>query len=224
MTHPSAPADIQMNIHSHFVSNPLWTLGCQCLPIHSPPPWPHVVHSSHPDQPLWRWPPSGLQGPMLLAISIGWARAPCDLPEARAAGEQRSRVVAAPDLGGCLGSWIPDPGSCRRRWGRSGPTRCLGHGPAHAPASLGLQMSHCAQALPGGPGWAGGSGGSSATPANPPQAQGGAGARSLRVQKVEKGGRMLSAPEGVRTSQRSGEATLHLLSFCLTGSLSFPGW
>lgn len=31
-----------------------------------------------------------------------------DLPEVRAGGEQRSRVVAAPGLGGCLGSWIPD--------------------------------------------------------------------------------------------------------------------
>lgn len=83
-----------------------------------------------------------------------------------------------------------DPDSCHRRWGRGGPTR------AHAPASLELQMSHPAQAPPGGPGWADGSGGRSATPATPPQTQGEQSHTHPGYRRSSEGRAVLSAPEG----------------------------
>lgn len=118
----------------------LCTLGCLCPPMRPSTSMPHTVHSSHPDQPLRRWPWGGLWGPALLAMRGGRLRAlwPSGTAPGRGRGQQRCWAVSSCSRLG-WGLWILDPDSCHRRWGRGGPARCLGHCPAHAPASLELQ-------------------------------------------------------------------------------------
>lgn len=99
-----------------------------------------------------------------MAMSASWPRAPCAPPgpsQGQNRGEQRSWGAAVPGLGRCC-AWDPvaegrakvvPPGV----WDAARPP---------APALLRIQMSHSAQALPGGPGQAGGSVG--AAPPQPP--------------------------------------------------------
>lgn len=164
--------------------------GVAVLPFAPPPPWPHVVHFSHPYQPLLRWPWGGLWGPALLAMSRGGLGAlwPSGGPLRPGQGRAEALGSACSRLG--WGPWILDPDSCHRRWGRGGPAR------AHAPASVELQMSHPAQAPPGGPGWVDGSGGRSATPATLPQTQGEQGHAHSGYRRSSEGRGVLSATEG----------------------------
>lgn len=146
-----------------------------------------------------------------MAVSAGWPRAPCAPPgpsRGQDRGEQRSWGAAVLGLGGCCawdpiaedGAEVVPPGV----WGAAWPP---------APALLRIQMSHLAQALPGGPGQAGSSVG--AAPLQPPHCRlRGSRVCSLRVWGTERCCLHLR----VHTSQWSGEATLYLWSSPPTGS------
>lgn len=139
-----------------------------------------------PPEVALRWP----LGPSVAGRERRRAQGPVALWDCPRPGQGRAEALGS----GCSrlgwGPWILDPDSCHRRWGRGGPTR------AHAPASLKLQMSHPAQAPPGGPGWADGSGGRSATPATPPQTQGEQSHAHPGDRRSSEGRGVLSAPEG----------------------------
>lgn len=87
----------------------LCTLGCLCPPMRPSTSMSHTVHSSHPDQPLRRWPWGGLWGPAAMrggGLGALWPSGPAP---GRGRGQQRCWAVPAPDSGGGCGSWIPTP-------------------------------------------------------------------------------------------------------------------
>lgn len=150
-----------------------------------------------------------------MAMSASWPRAPCAPPgpsRGQNRGEQRSWGAAVPGLGRCC-AWDPvaegrakvvPPGV----WDAARPP---------APALLRIQMSHSAQALPGGPGQAGGSVG--AAPPQPPHCR--PRVCSLRVWRIER----CHLDLRVHISQWSGEAPFDsglLLPLDPPSTASFP--
>lgn len=140
-------------------------------------------------------------------MSAGWPRAPCAPPgpsRGQDRGEQRSWGAAVPGLGGCC-AWDPvaEDGAAVVPLGVWDAAR------SPAPALLRIQMNHSAQALPGGPGQAGGSVGAAPPQLHHCRPREEQGVLNQGMGDIERCRLHLK----VHTSQRSGEATLHLWVF-----------
>lgn len=156
VTHLSALADVQMNIHSQCVSHHPLGPGVSVyshLLLHGPmlsslPP------RSDPLEVAPEWPPGpSVAGNEYRLDSSTLCTSGAFLRPGQGVSRGAGKQLPWAWVGALyLRSWILSLKMGQRR-------SCLRHCPAPTPALLKLQMSHPAQAPPGGPGWAGVSGG-----------------------------------------------------------------